>query len=193
MLILNVLNSTATHAQWTINESFEGGLIPADWRIYDENGDNNKFIAVNKPSHAKTGDWVAFVETFSSTGHDWLVTPQVLIREGDELTFSARSWYGFETLNVRVSTTGFTIRNFKITLANVKGIGTTYQDFTYDLSDYAGQKVYLAIEWIRNDYALVIDDVKVGQKLQGNPGFLPINNPLRLNIQSRTSNPSVTP
>ncbi|GAB1404483.1 hypothetical protein MASR1M74_16620 [Lentimicrobium sp.] len=182
---------SCVYAQWTINESFEGGSIPPDWTIYDKNNDGEQWNALQH-SYAHSGDWMATVQCFGSNGEDWLITPQVTINDGDVFTFFARSWYGTEDMKVRLSTTGNQMKNFKVTLEHVIGLGNSYQEFTYDLSAYQGQQVYLAIQWLQDSYALVVDDIKVGQPQASDIGVLSIDSPLNFHLIDSDVIPSCT-
>ncbi len=190
LLFVFTLGIPNVSAQWKINEGFEGGVIPSSWKIYDVNGDNNKWKASNKPNQAHSGTWIAMVEAFSGTGlMDILVTPQVQISAGDQLRFFARSWYGLENLNIKISTTGNAINNFNITVAEIVGITTTYNEYVYDLSAYAGQNIYISFQWLRDDYALVLDDIKVGQQMPLDLGVVSVDSPSGFHLTSDTVTP----
>jgi hypothetical protein len=179
LLLIAVMLSAVTMAfgQWNIDEGFEGGIIPADWTVYDVNGDGEEWVAYENSSAAHSGDWVAAVECWGSDGHDWLITPQVAIQSGDSFIFFAKAWYGSENFNVKLSTTGNAIGNFDVTLESIVGAGDEYVEYFYDLSSYAGSDIYLAIEWLQDFYALVIDDVKVGQAEPNDAGMVSIEIP----------------
>ncbi len=66
-------------------------------------------------------------------------------------------------MDVMLSTSGTAIGDFDVTLESVTGIGDSWVEYAYDLSFYAGQDIYLAIHWIYDNYALLVDDVTVGQ------------------------------
>ena len=192
IIMIIMFSTTFSYAQWSIDEGFEGGIIPADWTIYDVNGDGDQWFALENTTHAHTGDWLAAVPCYGNDGHDWLITPQVTIQAGDEFIFFAKAWYGSEDMNVKLSTTGNAIGNFNVTLENVTGLGDSYVEFTYDLSAYAGQDIYLAIEWIYNFYALVVDDVKVGQALAADAGMVSIEVPVNYHLENSEIYPSGT-
>jgi len=117
---------------------------------------------------AHTGNKMA--ACFASTvppNNDWMITPQLSITAGNVLKFWARSYteqYGLERFKVGVSTTGTTPANFTIIS------GTTYiqapvtwTEYTYDLSSYAGQNVYIGIQCVSNDaFIFLVDDVFIG-------------------------------
>ena len=177
MAAIMLLSVTMVYGQWNVDEGFEGGIIPADWTIYDVNNDGFEWVAFQNPSTAHSGDWVAAVECYDNDGHDWLITPQVTIQAGDSFIFFIKAWYGTEDFNVKLSTTGNSIGDFNITLESITGLGDDYVEYSYDLSSYAGSDIYLAIEWIQDTYCLVIDDVKVGQAEPNDVGMVSIEIP----------------
>jgi hypothetical protein len=181
LLLMVLFGIKATFAQWTINEGFEGGSIPSNWTIYDENHDGEKWGTLQH-NYAHSGTRLATVQCYGNNGDDWLITPQVAIQNGDVFTFFARAWYSTENMKVRLSTTGKKKTNFNVILESVTGLGSSYQEFTYDLSAYNGQQVYLAIQWLQDTYSLVVDDIKVGKPQASDVGVLSIESPLGFNM-----------
>jgi len=172
-----LLLTTMIWGQWSLDESFEGGIIPTDWTIYDVNNDGLQWIAYQNSAYANSGDWMAAVECYDNDGEDWLVTPAVVIQDGDSFSFFARAWFSTEDFNVLLSTSGNAMNDFDITLESIVAIEDDYVEFTYDLSPYAGESIFLAIEWLQDTYSLLIDDVKVGQPEPNDVGMLSINVP----------------
>ncbi|MDP8269138.1 MAG: choice-of-anchor J domain-containing protein [Candidatus Tenebribacter davisii] len=177
LIAIMLLLTTMVWGQWSLDESFEGGIIPADWTIYDVNNDDFQWIAYQNSAYANSGDWMAAVECYDNDGEDWLVTPAVVIQDGDSFSFFARAWYSTENFNVLLSTSGNAMNDFDITLESVIAIEDDYVEFTYDLSPYAGESIFLAIEWLQDTYSLLIDDVKVGQPEPNDVGMLSIDVP----------------
>ena len=192
MLVLGLSISVAS-AQWKINEGFEGGSIPAGWITHDSNGDGNTWFSFQH-TFAYSGTRMATVECYNNNGNDWLITPQVNIVSGDVFTFYARAWHSTEKMEVKLSTTGTATGNFSVMLESVQNIGTSWTEYSYDLSDWAGQNVYLAIHWIQDTYALCVDDVKVGQAqaLDQDAGIASIESPANFHIVGSNVTPSAT-
>ncbi len=139
-------------AQWTIDEGFEGGAIPAGWTT-------SAWGVYSTAGYPHTGTYLAA----SGMGNDWLITPQVYIQSGDSFIFWTRAWMGTEGFNVKLSTTGNATGDFTTTLGTYTGVGETWVEYSYDLSAYTGN-IYLAIEVVSGgDYVLALDDVLVGQ------------------------------
>ena len=116
-----------------------------------------------------SGDKIA--ACFASTtpdNDDWMITPIVLIESGASVSFWAKSYtdqYGLERFNVGVSTTGTAPADFTIISPTpyVEPSADDWEEFTYDLSSYAGQGVYIAIQCVSSDaFILLIDDFYVG-------------------------------
>ncbi len=166
MLLLAVF----AHAQWHVDEGFEGlTALPTGWQFVDD-GDGMTWRILSNANYAHTGSKAVFVDNYlPNQNADWLITPQIPVVSGDELEFWVRSWYSTENLQVRLSTTGSNTGSFNTQLANLQNLTTTYQQVSIDLSPYAGQNVYIAFFWQCTTYGIVIDDVKIGQPFSVTP------------------------
>ena len=162
-LMAMLLTAPLAFADVLLDEGFEGGAIPAGWTVYDEGSDGDIWFVYNNAGYAYTGDCAAVVACYSSStaANDWLITPQLSLRDDDWLAFWARSWYGTEDFEVKLSTTGTAPEDFTVTLGS-ETASSTYARLEYDLSAYDGLDCYLAIVWFYTDYALLVDDVMVG-------------------------------
>lgn len=100
---------------------------------------------------------------------DWLISPQIqLAATGNTLSFWAKSCdtaYGLERFKVAVSTTGTVPANFTVISAGnyiVNPATAAWVEYTFPLTAYDGQNVYIAINCVSNDqFGLAIDDFKV--------------------------------
>lgn len=108
---------------------------------------------------------------WSATAHDdYLILPQITnVQTQTILSF----WYKHqsdsypEIFDVVLSTTGNAAPDFTVILAQNVSATTAYQEFTYDLSDYVGQDIYVGIHTTTTDqYFLYLDDFKV-EKIEG--------------------------
>lgn len=162
---------------WTnidVDGSTTYGMTDIDWpNAYDP----QSFIIFN-PSQTTpavddiiphSGDKLA--ACFAATtppNNDWLIAPKVNIADGHSLAFWAKSYtddYGLERFRVGVSTTGMDPADFTIISDGdyVEAPVEDWTEFTYDLSAYAGQDVYVGIQCVSNDaFILLIDDVTIG-------------------------------
>lgn len=156
-------------AQWHIDEGFEGiSTLPAGWSFIDD-GDGMTWRNLSH-TNAHSGQRAAFVDNYlPNQNADWLITPQLLISEGDSLSFYTRAWVGNEDLKVYISTTGSAANHFNTQLIHLQGLGTTYQYASVSLNQYAGMQVYLGFFWQCDTYGILVDDVKIGQPLNITP------------------------
>ncbi|HNX01352.1 MAG TPA: choice-of-anchor J domain-containing protein [Candidatus Cloacimonadota bacterium] len=163
ILILAILGiACMVFAQWTMNESFESTSLPTGWTIHDE-GDGMVWRPINNPSHAHTGNYAMVCDDYlPHANHDWLITPQIHVNQGDSLYFYTRAWISTENLKVYVSTTGAAYTNFTTQIVNLQNIGTTYQLSQTSLNAYAGQNIYIGFLFEATNYGLLIDDFKFG-------------------------------
>lgn len=156
---LTMLASSIANAQFT--QGFESG-IPAGWTVLN-GGDANTWVANTFTPHSGTGS-VAIV--YGATAHDdYFVTPGITVTSGvsDRLSFWARSRDPLypETVDVVLSTTTPTAGAFTTTLQAglAPASGAAFFQYTYDLSAYAGQTVYVALHSTTTDmFVFDVDD-----------------------------------
>lgn len=97
---------------------------------------------------------------------DWLISPQTTLGMNPQFNFWVKSYtseYGLEKYNVLISTTGMAPGDF----TSLSGptplqapVTWTYQ--SYDLSDYEGMTVYLAIQCVSQDaFVFMVDDISI--------------------------------
>jgi hypothetical protein len=118
---------------------------------------------------AHSGD--KFVACFASTtppNNDWLISPMTAVEAGSFVNFWAKSYtadYGLERFKVGVSTTGTDPADFTIITpgAYVEAPVEAWTEYSYDLSAYAGQEVYVGIQCVSNDaFIFMVDDFSIG-------------------------------
>ncbi len=134
-----------------------------DWTIIDNDGDGNKW---RRWSYPHTGAKCIGVHVNPSGSDDWLISRQLGLSDNSAISFSfwARSWYSAEPqdFNVKLSTTGNNISDFTTTLESVNNAPVAWTEYSYDLSSYAGQNIYLAVQCVStNDSYLMADDFAV--------------------------------
>lgn len=99
---------------------------------------------------------------------DWLITPAIVVGEGQTLTFKSQTVSLSTTtkigkLDVLVSTTGVETTDFTNVLDENLSIRSDLAKYSYDLSAFAGQTIYIAfVNVSMNKDFLVIDDIFVG-------------------------------
>ena len=154
----------ATAQQDTLwEEGFETN--PYGWA--DGRRDVHEFLYINANNDADEWSWWYYVAGFGAadgshwmaglgmgstggTADDWLISPELWLRPGTDniLSFYTRMHDGSvtEIYDVLLSPTGGTdIADFTVTLANVQDVAGAWTQQTYNLSQWAGSKVRVAI------------------------------------------------
>ncbi|MFO7864978.1 MAG: carboxypeptidase regulatory-like domain-containing protein [Salinivirgaceae bacterium] len=111
-----------------------------------------------------------YLVCFASTtppNSDWLITPEVSAAAGTQVSFMAKSItdeYGLERFKVAVSTTGTNPADFTvISDGEYVEAPLDWTEFAFDLSDYAGQNIHIAIQCVSNDaFMFMVDDLTIG-------------------------------
>ncbi len=156
-------------AQFT--ESFEGSAeLPAGWSVIN-GGDENTWVVADLTGAeivAQDGTNIATIQYSTAAHDDMLITPAVTVTDGvsDILSFWARSRDAAypEVISVKLSTTDATAAAFTTTLiAEVAPeSGTAFYNYSYDLSAYEGDTVYIAFVSETTDmFAFDLDLVSV--------------------------------
>jgi len=103
----------------------------------------------------------------TAQNNDYFISPQIDLTNtiGSALSVWAKSLtvqYGPDQFEMAISTTGTNVGDFTaIGAVNMPG-ETEYTEYTYDLSSYDGQQIYIAFHVISPDtFVLIVDDFKV--------------------------------
>jgi hypothetical protein len=147
------------------SENFDAATtLPSGWSIIN-NGDTNEwYVGTPASGNANSGSNVARID-YSATSHDdYLITPQFTVTVGssDLLTLWAknRSDFYIETFDILLSTTGTATSDFTNVIASTVTPTTSWAKYTYDLTAYAGQTVYIAFYSSTTDeFSLYLDDI----------------------------------
>lgn len=178
-------NFTLDFSPWTNVDVDGANTYVIDGYIWPNGGDPQSFIIFNSLStDPAMAENVAFsgektASCFNSVpppfNDDWMISPKRLINSGDVVSFMAMSYtdqYGLERFKVAVSTTTPTPAAFTVISPGsyVTAPAVEYGEFTYDLSAYAGQEIYVAINCVSQDaFFLLVDDFFIGA-----PGKKPV-------------------
>jgi hypothetical protein len=120
---------------------------------------------------------------------DWLILPNLRPGASSKLSFQARSFtaaYGLERLRVMLSSSDSALDSFvPLHAEDWLAIPATWSEYEFDLSQYAAQDLYLALNCVSLDaFALFVDDISVsgvGGELGHHelvpPSFRPYPNP----------------
>ena len=103
------------------------------------------------------------------TNNDWLISPAITLGSNSSFSFWAKSVtdaYGLERFKVLVSTTNNNTSSFtKISAGNYIEPPTEWTQYTYNLSAYDGQTIYVAIQCVSNDkFAFMVDDILISSE-----------------------------
>ncbi len=143
------------------NESYTGSFIAF-------NPSQISTIASNESWQAHGGNkYGACFAATTPPNNDWFILPKITVsNSGTTLKFWAKSLteqYGKERFTVNVSTTTNAVSSFsKISSGTYTEAPTTWTEYSYNLSNYAGQQIYLAIHCVSDDaFVFQIDDISV--------------------------------
>lgn len=159
--------TTPCDAVTSFNEGFESyssGSVPQCWSVVDVAG-SGAWSVYDYSYYAHTGSKAVRIYTSGSTSaNDYLITPgyAVTAHANDMFSFWARNSYSSysDGLQVLVSTTGTDVANFTDVIASETIAGTSYNQYSYDLSAYDGQTIYIALRATSGAYhTIYVDDI----------------------------------
>lgn len=148
------------------NGYFENQGSPFAYIVFNPSRD--PFFAADPHLQPHSGNkFLASFSPISNQNDDWLIIPKRQIVDGMILNFWAKTYtpeFNLERFQVGVSTTNSDPASFTfISLGDYVEVPTEWTEFTFDLSYYAGQKVYVAIRCVSyNAFVFMLDDIFVG-------------------------------
>ncbi|MBK1894796.1 T9SS-dependent choice-of-anchor J family protein [Chryseobacterium paridis] len=155
-------------------QSFDSATMPADWTIIN-GGDPGTWetwdtYSASTDIDPHSGSHYLGLEYGSTAHDDYAVSPAIVVTAGvsDKLTFwSKNGGTGLaEEFDVKISTTTPTAAGLTNTLASAVKPPTTWTQYTYDLSAYVGQTIYIAFYSSTEDVWFIgIDDFQVSGSL----------------------------
>lgn len=201
----NQTDGNPNYSQASLSESFEGATFPpTGWIKLNPDGGTgwNQQTSGTTPVPGWNGGIIttpvgggtktAF-STWTTGGavsnDQWLVTPQLTgVVSTDQLKFSLRYWPNSfrDSIEVLLSTTGNTIPNFTNLIFRknfaVATIDTGWINYTFPLSAYAGQNVYIAFREVVADNfndgaSFSLDLVSVGTGSPNDIATISVDNP----------------
>lgn len=164
-LALTAMSLLGLKANAQFAESFDAG-IPATWTVLNEDAGAYTWAASTTAPHTGAGNVLVHWET--AAHNDFLITPAIAVTAGvnDQFSFWAglNGTYWTEAYEVRLSTTGVAAADFNVLLGSgtitTDAIVNDYTKLTYNLTQYVGQTVHIAIVAVDTDrYYLYVDDV----------------------------------
>ena len=184
-LEVNDITATAATALWTgdyqyynlryrttgtnFADDFESGM--AGWTTIDADGDGHVWEYANSSFRANSGNGVMVSASYDNnvgalTPDNWLVSPKVNLggtltfyATGQDLTYYAEKFGVFVSTGDPTDVTSFTQLGDDQTITS----GRNMVQYTFDLSDYAGQKGYVAFRHygVTDMFWLNLDDVAI--------------------------------
>ena len=173
--------------QWDLDESLTYGALNFD-------GENEEYVGTAivynssartdaDPSdpqdrtiwNARTGEkGLYMIAATSLLNDDYIITPRIDLTSVNAAQFSfwAKSLteeYGLERFHVLLSTTSSNYFDFTVELSDGElQAPLEYTEYSYDLSEYEGQMVYLAIHYVAQDsFVFQMDDFLVQGNILG--------------------------
>lgn len=134
----------------------------------DDPADGSNWVA---HSGQKSMTSFAAIPSGGQGNNDWMISPQITLgTDSNTLTFWAKSAsadYPNDYFNVAISTTDTNPSSFtNIATNELSSPAPEWHIFAYDLNAYAGQDVYIAINYVGVDqFGLQIDDFSVSGNL----------------------------
>jgi hypothetical protein len=150
--------------QWPNNYTAQSFIIFNPLNTVPSLGDDT---ALQPHTGSKFAACFADVPTSAPDGNnDWLITPKMYGAPFEEVSFWAKSYtldYGPECIYICVSTTDTNPSSFSIISGiDVVQVPDAWTQYTYDLSAYSGQNIYIGINDISYDtFILMVDDFQV--------------------------------
>ncbi|MBQ1796220.1 MAG: choice-of-anchor J domain-containing protein [Prevotella sp.] len=154
----NLRYRTFTEGDQVMFEGFEGldsNALPEGWTTIDADGDGQAwYIFTPNGNEDKYGNPWVFDESCATsasynngalTPDNWLVTPQIELNGMMHVWLRAQDpdWT-YENFAIYLSTTGANVADFTTVLVPETSATGEYVEFTVDLSEYAGQRGYIA-------------------------------------------------
>ena len=173
--------------QWDLDESLTYGALNFDFENEEYVGTaivfNSSAMTDADPSdpqdrtiwNARTGEkGLYMIAATSLLNDDYIITPRIDLTSVNAAQFSfwAKSLtedYGLERFHVLLSTTSSNYFDFTVELSDGElQAPLEYTEYSYDLSDYEGQMVYLAIHYVAQDsFVFQMDDFLVQGNILG--------------------------
>jgi len=174
----SVNDFSLTFSPWKVIDQDGSPTYTITDHTFPNNGEPMAFIAFNPEgvTPSMSGDaeiqphgGSRFGACFSATSppnNDWFISPAIQMKNNGWFSCWVKSYtdsYGLEKYKVAVSTTDTTPASFTvISGANALEAPIDWTQKTFDLSEYEGRKIYVAIQCVSSDaFIFMIDDLEV--------------------------------
>jgi hypothetical protein len=153
------LDASLTWGWDTIDFPGEGDAM--GWLVFVPNQCDPPLTEISAHSGTKM---LMATASMTPPNNDWLISPYLHLGQNATLTFMARSLtaaYGLERLRVLISPASSNPDSFKaLHSENFLAVPSSWTEYNFDLSQYADQDVWLALNCVSLDaFALFIDDL----------------------------------
>lgn len=156
--ITHLVNDDAT---WSVSEfDFPGEEEPFAFMVFNP---SMAIPDVSGTHPAFDGDkYLIAVQSKTVDDNKWLISPSISLIDSCLLRFAAKSItdsYGLERIRVLISTQGTDTTKFvPISEGDYVEVPVEWTKFTFDLSDYDGQQVNIAIQYVSHDALMLMLD-----------------------------------
>lgn len=165
LFIVLLIGCFSIFGQGSLTEGFEGANFPPpDWRVIDNNNDGKTWLLHSSSYDSHSGSYCTRISySASNVNHDdYIIMPLLApTASSHTVSFYAKKYTsGTDKFDVVLSTTGDLPANFTTTLESVLSPPTSWTQYTYDLSAYAGQQIYVAVHAVSpgNQWYMYLDD-----------------------------------
>lgn len=163
----------------TWSEGFDNDLFPPEgWRVFNNDGGLQEWSRVTTGTIFGTGSASVRWESGTLANDDWLITRKTAAAANSRFSFFATGNAFFtDSVEVRVSTTGFEPSDFTEKIATVRPVAAPAQKFEFSLAPWDGQEIYIALRYKELDQLrLTVDSVQVFQVQPIDAGVTSITN-----------------
>ena len=145
------------------NEGYTGSYI-----VFNPSATSPSAAGGGYDAHSGNKGYYCYNESVAPfANNDWAITPQISLGTNSQLKFWAKSltdnYNGGERFRVLISTTNTNTASFtQISAGPYIVPPLTWTEYTYNLSAYNNQNVYIAIQCVSSDeFVFMLDDVSV--------------------------------
>lgn len=155
------------------NTTFPNANYTGSFIVFNPSQTTPPLDGTTMDPHTGSKGYYCFAAT-SAPNNDYIFTPQLNLNgTGSELKFWAKSYtaqYGLERFKIGVSTTDTAPGSFTfISASPYVQAPESWTEYTYDLSAYDGQQVYITFQCVSNDaFIFMLDDVLVTTNVSAN-------------------------
>lgn len=152
LFFISIALCTFCNVNAQYSQSFDSATMPTDWTIIN-GGDSNGWktwttYSASSTITPHTGSYYLGLEYGSTAHDDYAISPAIQVVAGvsDKVTFWARNGGSglAEKISVKVSTTTPIATAFTTALVTDLKPPTTWTQYSYDLTPYIGQTIYVA-------------------------------------------------